>query len=237
MASIIVTVAQRKGGTGKTTLSRLIAVLALAHGVPSAIVEADQQTAESRWAERRRAAGLLAPHVAGLFGGPARIRNRASGDRTDRTGGVLADVLADLRERGAGLIVIDTPPHDGPLIAHTVDIADAVVVPLQPTPNDLEATQATVEIIKGIGRKAGLVINRGQPRTAGYRSARAVLPVFGLPICPQGMGDRMAHQYADGEGLVASEYEPAGKAAEEAAAIVDWINNALLDGRLWKGKA
>lgn len=223
----IVTVASRKGGCGKTTLARAIAVHALSHGVRSVIIEADRQTAESQWSARRAGTGLTAPTIVGLFDGPT-ARRRHTEPR-----GILDDTLDDLRARGAGLVVVDTPPHDQPLISHIVSLSDAVAIPVQMTPNDLEGAGATVEIVRALARPAGLVINRAAPRTAGFRAAQAVLPTFGLPICPTALVERTAHQYADGAGMTALEYEPGKPAALEMVAVVEWINAALLQSSLW----
>jgi len=88
----VIAVCSSKGGVGKTTLSQCLAVEALRQGIPAAIVDTDPQKSAAEWGEQREAAKLEAPTVIPLGAKP------------------LASVVANLAKRGAGLVMIDTPP-------------------------------------------------------------------------------------------------------------------------------
>lgn len=209
-------VVSKKGGVGKTTISRIIAVAALFEGRRSAIIDLDEQASAFKWGERRRRAGIPAP----LVGAPG--------------GRALDAILDELKGRGAELVVIDTPPHDNPLIGVALEHADAALIPLQPSPDDLEAVASTVSIVKGMRRKAGIVFNRVNPKTAGFHAALSAAASFGLPVWSDWLGDVVAHQYATAKGRTVQETQPRRPAATQAAALYDWINVTLFEQSLAK---
>jgi chromosome partitioning protein len=51
---------------------------------------------------------------------------------------------------------------------------------------------------------------------------------LGVEICPYGTGDRAAYKNAPTFGMVAAEYEPKGKAAEEIKALYEWVCNKVI---------
>src|SRR5258708_13130441 len=100
MAANVMTIAQQKGGAGKSTLAIHLAVAWSALGKRVAIVDIDPQASVSQWDERRGQAlnghrvldGADLPHVVKL-----------SGWRT------VAEV--ERLGRGHDIVLIDTPPH------------------------------------------------------------------------------------------------------------------------------
>lgn len=198
----VLAVASQKGGVGKSLFARSLAVAALADGMRSAILDADPQGSVAKWSTRR-------PHSAPTI--------RLVGQ------GGLREALADLKKAGADLVLIDTPPHARPIVSLAAELADAVLIPVKPFPDDLEAIGATVEIVRLVGRKAGIIINGAPPKSAAVTMARAALATFGLPICPTMIVERLSHPYAIAEGLTASEREPNSKAAAEITALWAWV--------------
>ena len=113
----VLAVVARKGGVGKSNLARSLAVQALMNGYKAAIIDADEQATSFKWSLRRKE------------GAPAVIQ---LGNRT------LAEAVSELRGRGAAFIVIDTPPHDQPIINIAAEVADAALIVTQPYPDDLQ---------------------------------------------------------------------------------------------------
>jgi len=202
----ILALMSQKGGSGKSTLARSLAVAGLCDEKRVALIDADPQQTVIRWAQQRES---TAPTVFSTDQKP------------------LPEIIAQARAAGAEFCIIDTPPHLRPLIALVANSVDAVIIPVRPSPDDLVAIGATIEIIRAVSVRAGIVINAAPIRTQSAILARSALSAFALPICPSVISDRIAHQYAASEGLTALEYEPSGKAASEVSLVWQWANKIL----------
>ena len=55
--------------------------------------------------------------------------------------------------------------------------------------------------------------------------ARTALADQGAEVAPVTIGQRVAHVRAFAAGLTAAEFAPAGKAAQEIAALYDWLTD------------
>src|SRR5579872_2435590 len=140
----VIAVASQKGGSGKTTLAGHLAVQAERVGAgPVALIDTDPQGSLAEWWNAREA---QTPYFVST--GIAR----------------LAEDLGELRELGVRLLVIDTPPAIAGTIAAVVRIADLVIVPARPSPHDLRAAGATVDLVEQLGRPLVFVINGAAPR-------------------------------------------------------------------------
>lgn len=203
----VLAVVARKGGVGKSTLARSIAVQALIEGHKAAIIDADEQATSFKWSRRRKE---RAPTVEQLDG---------------RT---LAEAVAGLKERGAAFIVIDTPPHDQPIINIAADIADASLIITQPYPDDLQEVGVAASILQRTGKAAGIVLNNTPTRAHALTMARAALTAFPMPTCPTALTHLMSHPYASAEGQTAQEREPKGKAAAELADLWAWLKSSII---------
>jgi chromosome partitioning protein len=140
----VLVLASQKGGSGKTTLSGHLAVEADQAGIgPVALIDTDPQGSLSHWWNARAASS---PHFAkvGLLD--------------------LGEALAQLKAAGVKLAVIDTPPAITSSISEVVKHADLVVVPTRPSPHDLRAVGATVDIAERHGKPLIFVVNGATPR-------------------------------------------------------------------------
>ena len=203
----VLAVLAQKGGVGKSTFARSIAVQALVAGLKAAIIDADPQATSYKWSRRRN---VTAPPVVQL------------GDRT------IAEVVAELEGRGAGFIVIDTPPHSQPIISIAAQAADAALIVTQPYPDDLQEVGTPAGILHSLGKPAGIILNNTPTRAHAVTMARGALAAFPMPTCPTSITHLMSHPYASAEGLTAQEREPKGKAATELAEIWAWFTTKIL---------
>ena len=73
------------------------------------------------------------------------------------------------------------------------------------------------------GAPAAVVLNAAPPAGALVDQARAALADQGAEVAPVTIGQRVAHVHAFAAGLTAAELEPDGKAAQEVAALYDWM--------------
>jgi chromosome partitioning protein len=196
---MIIALVSQKGGAGKTTLSVNIAALAATNGIDVALVDLDPQASASAWCAAR---------------GADDIRLEACHPP------MLTKTISRLRMGGAGLVIIDTPPHSSTAAANAVRAADFVVVPVRPASFDLAAVADTAELVRHVSGRAGAVLNAVPPSTNVAEPAAALLAEQGLPVLAR-IGQRMAVQHAATAGRGVVETEPRSQAASE---IVDLWN-------------
>lgn len=204
MAGSIFTVAQQKGGSGKTTLTVHLAVAWLLEGGRSvAILDVDPQGSLGEWLERREQ--RLGEDATGLS------FRTASGWGARREARALA--------RDHDVVVIDTAPHADREARTAMELAAAVVVPVQPTPADLWATEATLDLAEKERVPAIMVLNRVAPRARLTGEMVAALQDFPAPVARARLGNRVIFAEALGVGSTALEMRATSPAAEEARAL------------------
>lgn len=147
MAGKVFTVAQQKGGAGKTTLVAHLAIAWMQLGYKVATVDIDPQGSLTRWFEVRSEA---------TGGEPGFTHVQITGWRTQAEVEKLA--------RDHDVVVIDSPPHAQTEARIAVRAASLVIAPVQPSPMDLWAVQPTLDLARQEKRRLFLVLNRVPPR-------------------------------------------------------------------------
>jgi chromosome partitioning protein len=132
----------------------------------------------------------------------------------------LAAALEEIRNLGYKYVFIDTPPALNNSVAVTVSHSDLVLVPVQPTPDDLLAVQVTVDLVKKSRKPLIFLINRVKPRVRLTGQAAIALSQHGM-VAPVMVWDRTDYAAAKVDGLTAPEVDPGSKAAEEVRDL--WI--------------
>lgn len=210
MVAVVITVAQQKGGAGKTTLvAQLAAALAAERRV--AILDIDPQASLTRWHAARKTA--LKAAAAGLT-------------FADTSGWRLGAEIERLKDTH-DVVLIDSPPHAETEARLALRASGLVLVPLQPSPLDLWATRPTLDLAAAEKREAQVVLNRAPARGRLLDATRAALAREGAPLIEAPLGNRTAFAMAMAAGLGVTESAPRGLAAEEvralAAALKPWI--------------
>jgi chromosome partitioning protein len=160
-------VAGPKGGIGKTTLSRNLAVAAALDGLNVATLDLDMQRSLTKWYSKRP-------------DGMAPITHFEAGMATQD----VQDALAGIE--GFDLLVIDTPPsiEDHPesfrLLA---DAASLILIPTGQSDDDLDSVRPWMRFVRRIKADAAFVLNRVNPRTRSFTEAKSLLVADGR-ICP-----------------------------------------------------
>jgi chromosome partitioning protein len=199
----VITIAQQKGGAGKTTLAAQLAVALAEAGGRVGLLDIDPQKSLTGWHARRK--DRLGAAAAGIA-------------LEESSGWKLAAVLDRLR-RDAAWVIVDSPPHAETEARQAVRAADLVLVPLQPSPLDLWATGPTLDLARAEKRAARLVLNRVPTRGRLLDALRAEIGKGATPPTDATLGNRSAFAHSMGAGLAVTELEPRGQAAAELRAL------------------
>jgi chromosome partitioning protein len=207
MAGLVITIAQRKGGAGKTTLAAQLAVVWAQSGARVAVLDIDPQGSLAAWVELRR----------------ARLGANAVGFDFAALPGWRAASWIEEQARHTDLIVIDNPPHAETEAQIAVRAAGLVIIPVQPSPLDLWATEATLKMARDERRRALVVLNRVPARSTLTDHVAAELARSGAPVAATRIGNRIALVRAMMSGLGVVESEGASQAAAEITAFAEEV--------------
>jgi len=198
--------ASQKGGSGKTTLSGHLAVEASRAGAGEiALIDTDPQGSLAAWWNARNSP---APHFvkAGLPD--------------------LDAALAGLQRAGVKIAVIDTPPAITQSISKVVAYADLVIVPTRPSPHDLRAVGATVDIAERHGKPVIFVINAATARARITGESAVALSQHGT-VAPVTIHHRVDFAASMIDGRTVGEVVPGSASAKEISDL--WL---YIQGRL-----
>lgn len=200
MVAKIITIAQQKGGAGKTTMAAHLAVAWAESGRRKvAIVDIDPQGSLTQWYKVRQA--RLGEDETGLtFAAISGWRVRSEIDRLKHTHDV---------------IVIDSPPHTDTEARTAIRAADLVVIPLQPSPMDVWATSATIQMCKQEKVPVKMVLNRVHPQ------AKLTEAISGemIGLSANRFGNRVIFAGSLMQGLGVTEAQANSIAAEEVRGL------------------
>ena len=211
MAAKILTIAQQKGGAGKTTLAAQLAVAFSAAGKRVALVDIDPQASIVDWYRLRKdtpantSCPLQMIEVAGY-----RVSNE----------------LTRLKHNN-DIVIIDSPPHAETEAKVAVRAADLVLIPIQPSPMDVWATGATLKLARSAKVPAMIVLNRVPPRGKVIDAMRDRLVKDQLPVAISVIGNRVAFAASMMEGQSVLEMAPRSRAAEEIRGLANEIESQL----------
>jgi chromosome partitioning protein len=206
--AVVITVAQQKGGAGKTTLAANLAA-AFAASARVALIDIDPQRSLTRWHELRK----------------ARLEEAASLTFSDVSGWRLASELEKLR-KSHDMVLIDSPPQIDTDAKLAVRGADIVLVPVQPSPPDIWAAEGTLKLAASEGRRAVLVLNRVPTASRLREAVEADIAARKLPMLAQALGNRTAFASAFAEGLGVTEAAVRSVAADELRSLIAQIRAA-----------
>ena len=202
----VLVLASQKGGSGKTTLSGHLAVEADQAKIgPVALIDTDPQGSLSHWWNVRAA---NSPHFAkvGLL--------------------QLGEALEELRRGGIKLAVIDTPPAITDSISQVVAHADLVVIPTRPSPHDLRAVGATVDIAERHGKPLVFVVNGATARARITGEAAVALSQHGT-VAPITLHHRVDFAASMVDGRTVGEVVPKSQSAKEIRDLWIYIQDRL----------
>ncbi len=200
--AFVVAVAQRKGGAGKSTLAANLAAAFAGQGERVALLDTDPQKTLFHWHDQRGHAG-----------------QRANVLDFDAPSGWRVPAACEKLRRSHDVILLDTPPHDDTDARIAIRAADLVLVPLQPSPADLWATSATLDLAKAEKRPVAVALNRVPAQGRLAAEVAAALRGKDLTLLGTTLGNRTGFATAFAAGLGVTEAAPRSLAAEEVRAL------------------
>ncbi|MBU6268517.1 MAG: ParA family protein [Sphingomonadales bacterium] len=202
----VLALASQKGGSGKTTLSGHLAVQAQRAGAgPVVLIDIDPQASLADWWNERQ----------DEF--PAFAQTTVARLATD---------LAILRSQGFKLAVIDTPPAITMAIQSVIAVAELIVVPTRPSPHDLRAVGATVDMCERAGKPLLFVVNAALPKARITGEAAIALSQHGT-VAPVTIHNRVDFAASMIDGRTVMEVDPNGKSSQEVVALWNYIADRM----------
>ncbi|CAN5272508.1 ParA family protein [soil metagenome] len=207
-----VLVASSKGGAGKSTIATNLAAWFALDGKRTALLDADRQQSSTRWAEKRSA---MESAVLPIDGTRRRWQERLPNDIerlvVDAAAGAMGDDLEDI-----------------------LDKADAVLVPVNPSMIDLEATVPFLNSLASHPRvkkgklPVGLVGNRLKPWTNASQQAVDQLKSWPYPVVAE-LRDTQAYilMVALGKSVFDYHSEQIRSHQDDWAPLLKWLRKVL----------
>ena len=202
----------QKGGVGKTTLATHVAGELARTGARVLLIDADPQASALDWSERRVGEGL--PRLFDVVGLAKET---------------LHDQVPSL-SHGYDHVVIDGPPRVTALARSAMLASDLVLIPVQPSPYDVWASQQVVTLAAEARvfrpeLDAAFIVNRRIVNTVIGRDVHKALAGLGMPALSVPVSQRVAFAESVAVGRLVRECHPGGAAANEIAAVASEIMN------------
>lgn len=205
----VITIAQQKGGAGKTTLAVNLAVGFAREGRSAALVDTDPQGSAGRWYMARLDGGVDGAEIefstASAWGVPYESRKLAG--RHD-------------------VVIIDTPPKADSDLRPALKAADLVLVPVASSHVDLWAVEAVLDLAAREHVPAVLVMTRARSGTRLGADVAAKLAEMDADRLDAIMANRVVYAETLGQGRAAQE-APRNPAHDEVAQLVQEVGAML----------
>lgn len=202
----VVALTSQKGGSGKTTMTGHLAVQAQRIGNgPVAIIDTDPQGSIAGWGRAR------AESVPVVF---------------TATPGQVPSMIDGLAADGFSLVFIDTPPAVTDAISKVVSHSDLVIIPTRPSPHDLRAVGATVDIVEDHDKAMIFVVNSAT-RGARITSEAAVALSQHGTVAPVTIHHRVDYASSMIDGRTVMELNEASRSSKELVALWEYVADRL----------
>ena len=181
MAGKIITVAQQKGGAGKTTIAANLAVALSRMGKAVALLDTDPQGSLGRWFMTRRENG-----------------DPGMGFSTARAWGVSYE--SDKLRSEADFVLVDTPPKIDSDLKPAIRESDLVIVPVSASQVDVWATEGVLEMATREKAEVMVILNRAKAGTRVAETVDKSLRALGVNRARTTLGHRVAFPETMGVG-------------------------------------
>ena len=174
----VLTVANRKGGAGKSTCAAHLALEAARSWMRVILIDMDpQKTLENWWNKREDENPFL----------------------IDVMANDLRTTISNLETNNLDLCIVDTPGDASLNAVVGIEVADLILIPTKPTAPDLTAIGRTISMVEDNNKKFCFVITQGINRAKSTLQAASVLSQFGA-LAPSVISNRISYANAMGQG-------------------------------------
>jgi chromosome partitioning protein len=219
METKIITVATRKGGAGKSTVTMQLAGAVSRRSPHVLVVDGDPQASAVQWSAAAEETPFPVPVV----------NLSAAGSRIDR------EIVKQIGKYE--FILVDCPPaSDSPVPRSALRISHLALVPVIPSPLDLWGAVGIRHVIEDVQAVnpdliARLVVNQCQEHTTIAREVTEALADFGIPMCSTRIGSRTVYRQSAVFGQTVHDF---GSKAAQAIAEIEALTNEVLEVLGWE---
>jgi len=215
---MIIAVTNLKGGVGKSTLSRNLAVYFANQGEKTCIIDTDiEQRTTCDWRTRREGESTLQIDVFPM----------------SSVDGLVNDIKTH-RNNGYRVIILDGVPQLEKVTTKMILLSDVLIIPLTPSIDDLKSFErfvARYEDAKSVKPDipAFLVLNRysKNAESVEMKEALSVFEQKGITALNTVINERVVHKRSSKYGLTALEWDDA-KAKDEIVKLCKEIEKKLI---------
>jgi len=209
----IVTIATKKGGSGKTTLTTSLAVASANAGFKTLIIDVDvaQRTALNWFNMRENRSNPIV----------------VSPENLEK----LTELLDAAKSR-VDRVFIDTPGTDSDLANAAMKYSDFVLMPCKSSRFDSAAQKTTAQTVINLKKEAGFVITQAPSRGSEVQRTRDILSGFGVQIYQGQISQLKIYKEAALFSSTALEDDPKGKGAEEIKSLFRWVEGRMVENPL-----
>lgn len=208
----IITIAQQKGGAGKTTLAVNLAVGFAQQGKSVALMDTDPQGSAGHWFMTRLEA-----------------KNGEPGLEFSTASAWGVSYESRKMVKAHDIVVIDTPPKADSDLRHALRIADLVLVPVATSHVDLWAVEAVLDLTQRAAKPAMMVMTRARPGTRLGADVLQQAEQMDALVATHALNNRVVYAETLGHGTSVLETAK-GPAQEEVLGLVGEVQKVLAVG-------
>lgn len=209
--SKVITIAQQKGGSGKTTIAaNLATVFAIKNKLSTTILDTDPQGSLGKWfitrQEKLNSKNTIQFKTASLWG--AQYEAKSLKEKSD-------------------LVIIDTPPKIDADGRPAIEVADLILIPISPSQVDFWATESIIELAKREKKEILILINRANAKSKLIKEAVKFVNDMKVKKAKTILGNRQIFVSSMGLGLTVVEKQRTGKGCLEMLSLAKEIQSFL----------